>query len=161
MMLKEKILSVLGQAYPDLSQLEDNYFLIGASGLKLSGVEIPSTQDIDILTSPKSVDKLRNSWIKRLRINYQPEGTTLFRSNFARFSFDVMDIEAMGGLEIRKYNAWSPVIITDYFVYEENGLCIKIPTIEEQKRILILFGRDKDKAKLKLTAAFQAAVLSK
>jgi len=138
------------QAYPALSQLEDDYFLIGSSALALTGVNITSANDIDILTSHENADDLKSSWSNRLKANYQPDGGSLFRSNFARFDFDIMDIEVMGDLEVKRNNTWIPVTVKDYFLFEENGYQIKIPTIEEQKRILHLFDRTKDKEKLKL-----------
>ena len=140
----------MNQAYPTLSQLEDDYFLIGSSALALTGINIASTNDIDILTSRKNADELKIKWSDRQKTNYQPVGSSHFRSNFARFDFDTMDIEVMGGLEVKKSNAWIPVIIEDYFLYERDGYQVKIPTLEEQKRILLLFDRSKDKEKLKL-----------
>ena len=138
------------QAYPALSRLEDDYFLIGSSALALTGINIASTNDIDILTSRKNADDLKINWSDRLKANYQPEEVSLFRSNFARYDFDTMDIEVMGDLEIKKNNVWTPVVVQDYSLYEKDGYQIKIPTLEEQKRILLLFDRGKDKEKLKL-----------
>jgi len=138
------------QAYPSLSQLQDDYFLIGSSALALTGINIASANDIDILTSHKNADDLKNSWSNRLKANYQTDGGSLFQSNFARFNFDIMDIEVMGDLEVKRNNTWIPVTVQDYFLFEENGYQIKIPTLEEQKRILLLFDRTKDKEKLKL-----------
>lgn len=151
----------MNQAYPTLSQLKDDYFLIGSSALALAGINIASTNDIDILTSRKNADELKINWSDRQKTNYQPVGVSLFRSNFARFYFDAMDIEVMGGLEVKKNNVWNRVTIQHYFLFEDNGYCIKIPTLEEQKRILILFDRTKDKEKLKLIDAFQMSVIAK
>ena len=138
------------QAYPTLSQLEDDYFLIGSSALALTGINIASTNDIDILTSRNNADELKISWSNRLKVDYHPEASSLFRSNFARFDFDTMDIEVMGDLEIQKNNVWIPVVVEDYFLFGKDGYQIKIPTLEEQKRILLLFNRSKDKEKLNL-----------
>ena len=160
MMLKQKMTFVLSQAYSTLSQLEDDHFLIGSAVLKLSGVDIDITSDIDTLTSPRNADKLKVSWKDQLRANYQPEKATRFRSNFA-FDFDTMDIEVMGGREVKKNNVWNRVIIQHYFLFQDNGYSIKIPTLEEQKRILILFDRPKDKKKLKLIDNFRVSVTAK
>lgn len=140
----------MNQAYPALGQLEDDYFLIGSSALALTGINIASADDIDILTTRKNAEQLKLSWSNLLKANYQPEKKLLFRSNFARFDFGSMDIEVMGDLEVKKINRWMPVVVQDYFLYEKDGYQIKIPTLEEQKRILLLFDRSKDKEKLKL-----------
>lgn len=150
MVLNEKISLVLNQAYPTLRQLEDDIFLIGSSALVLSGIKIHAANDIDILTSRKNVDELKINWTNDLRTDYKPKSSSLFRSNFARFDFQIMDIELMGGLEVKKGNNWVAVVIEDFFIYEKDGYRIKIPTLKEQKRILQLFGRSKDKKKLKL-----------
>lgn len=68
----------------------------------------------------------------------------LFRSNFARFNLPLMDIEVMGNLQIKKNNIWQSVYVHEYKEVDIGNLIIKIPTIKEQKRILFLFGREKD-----------------
>jgi len=159
MVFKQKISFVLSQAYPTLNHLEDDYFLIGSSALILSGVDLTSETDIDILTSSKNAEILKVKWGTKLRENYQPADSSLFRSNFARFDFGSMDIEVMGGLLVKKGDSWNPVIIKDYLLLEDNGLSIKIPTLEEQKRILEFFGRDKDKEKLNLINSSQRSII--
>lgn len=67
----------------------------------------------------------------------------LFRSNFVRFNFPLMDVEAMGNLQIKKNNIWQPVCVQKYQEKVIGDLIVRIPTIEEQKRILSLFGREK------------------
>ena len=105
MVFRQKISFVIHQAYPALSQLEDDYFLIGSSALALTGINIASTNDIDILTSHKNADELKINWSNRLKTSYQPEGVSLFRSNFARFDFDAMDVEVMGELKCPECSA--------------------------------------------------------
>ena len=68
----------------------------------------------------------------------------MFRSNFARFKLPLMDIEVMGDLQIKKNDIWQSVCVKEYKEIFIGNLIIKIPTIEEQKRILSLFGREKD-----------------
>lgn len=68
----------------------------------------------------------------------------LFSSNFARFNLPLMDVEVMGNLQIKKNNVWQFVYVQEYREIFIGDLIIRIPTMEEQKRILSLFGREKD-----------------
>ena len=55
-----------------------------------------------------------------------------------------MDVEVMGNLQIKKNNVWQFVYVQEYREIFIGDLIIRIPTMEEQKRILSLFGREKD-----------------
>ena len=50
----------------------------------------------------------------------------------------------MGNLQIKKNNVWQFVYVQEYREIFIGDLIIRIPTMEEQKRILSLFGREKD-----------------
>lgn len=140
---KTKISHVLERAHPTLEQLEDDYFIIGASALILSGIEI-DTSDIDILVSDRDAIYLQNKWADKIIKNHIRERSDLFRSNFARFHFEELDIEIMGDLNVKNNGIWSPLYIQDYFTLNLGSMQIKLPTIEEQVRIFNLFGREKN-----------------
>ena len=148
--IKEKIISVIREAYPYIKQIQDDCFVIGSAALILSGVEIENTFDIDIVTSNRDADFLRKEWKERFVDNHISKHDNLFRSNFSRYNFDILDIEIMGNLKVYKNSVWEPLIIQDYIIFSENEIKIKLPTIKEQKRILEWFGRDKDMIKLNL-----------
>lgn len=144
----ERIYSVIERASPILKKLQDDFFVIGASALTLSGIEIGTTRDIDILSSRRDALYLQQVWAEKLIKDHVTERDDLFRSTFARYSFGVMDIEVMGDLEINKNKAWQKLKIRDHSVIDLKCVPIKIPTIREQIRILELFGREKDKEKI-------------
>lgn len=149
-MLYEKINQVLREAYPALKLLQDDCFVIGSAALILSGVEIDYTSDIDILTSERDANCLKEVWKDKHVKGYVTQQDDLFRSNFSRYDFGAMDVEIMGNLEVWKDNSWEPLIIRDYTHFTRDDIRVKLPTIEELKRILRWFGRDKDFQKLKL-----------
>lgn len=150
MSVERKIYNVLEKAYLGLKVLHDDYFIIGSSALTLSGISIENTQDIDILMSSRDADCVKKVWSNRVVKNHITKQDNLFRSNFSRYHFEMLDIEIMGNLEVNRNGIWAPLIIQDYVTLIFNDIEIKIPTIEEQKRILNLFGREKDFEKLKL-----------
>jgi hypothetical protein len=149
MNIKEKIFSALKESYPTLKQLKDDFYIIGASALILSGIEIENTSDIDILVTERDAVWLRKEWENK-SINFIPSNSVLFRSNYSRYEFPDMDIEIIGSLEVNKEGVWKPVIIKDFIIFDTDEFQIKIPTIEEQVRILIFFGRKKDLDRLDL-----------
>jgi hypothetical protein len=146
--IKNKIISVLKEALPELSLLNDDFYLIGAAALILSDVKLNHTSDIDILTSDDDAETLKHLWMDRRIEIHDLKNSELFRSNFSRYKFMHVDIEIMGSLEVKKEDAWIPLKIHDYNIFSVDFMQFKIPTLEEQKRILQWFGRDKDLDKI-------------
>jgi len=148
--MKKKIERVLSFISPELQMLKDNYFIIGSCALILSGVPIEETSDLDLLVSHEDAEQLKSVWAYRKREGYEPSNTDLFRSNFARFDFGELDVEVMGGLEVFNSNEWKTLQIKDWIELSVGEYMIKIPTMEEQRKIFYLFGRAKDKLKARL-----------
>ena len=140
MKIKDKITQSLASITVELQEISPDFYVIGASAMILSGIEVGETADIDILTTEM------NSCLLKTYMEISPETKEddLFRSNFARFKLPLMDIEVMGDLQIKKNDIWQSVCVKEYKEIFIGNLIIKIPTIEEQKRILSLFGREKD-----------------
>ena len=137
MKIKDKIVQTLASMTAELLEIGPDFYIIGASAMILSDIEIGETSDIDILTTEMNSLKLQCSLKAYMEIAPETKEDGLFSSNFARFNLPLMDVEVMGNLQIKKNNVWQ-------FVYVQEYLIIRIPTMEEQKRILSLFGREKD-----------------
>lgn len=70
---REIIFEQIKQFYPDLKSLNDDFFIIGASAMILSGVDV-ETSDIDILTSVRDADLIKAMWADKRITNYSPPG---------------------------------------------------------------------------------------
>ncbi|MBB4045874.1 hypothetical protein GGR06_003697 [Bacteroides reticulotermitis] len=116
----------------------------------LQGFEIGETADIDILTTSEGAQKLQLSLKEYRQISPLTKENHLFRSNFARFRFPLLDLEVMGDLQVCKYKEWQPVLIQDNQTMTIGNLTLKFPTLQEQIRILTLFGREKDLRRIDL-----------
>lgn len=150
MEIKDRIKETLSGVADKLRRVESEWYIIGASALILMDVEVGETGDIDILTTSQGSMELQN--LLREQIDPRPltKEDDLFRSDFARFNLPLMDIEVMGDLQIKKNGLWQNVYINECQEIQLNNITIKLPTIEEQVRILSLFGREKDLRRLKL-----------
>ena len=144
MKIKDKITQSLASITVELQEISPDFYVIGASAMILSGIEVGETADIDILTTEMNSCKLQHLLKTYMEISPETKEDDLFRSNFARFKLPLMDIEVMGDLQIKKNDIWQSVCVKEYKEIFIGNLIIKIPTIEEQKRILSLFGREKD-----------------
>lgn len=144
MKIKDKITQSLASITVELQEISPDFYVIGASAMILSGIEVGETADIDILTTEMNSCKLQHLLKTYMEISPETKVDDLFRSNFARFKLPLMDIEVMGDLQIKKNDIWQSVCVKEYKEIFIGNLIIKIPTIEEQKRILSLFGREKD-----------------
>ena len=131
MKIKDKITQSLASITVELQEISPDFYVIGASAMILSGIEVGETADIDILTTEMNSCKLQHLLKTYMEISPETKEDDLFRSNFARFKLPLMDIG-------------QSVCVKEYKEIFIGNLIIKIPTIEEQKRILSLFGREKD-----------------
>jgi histidyl-tRNA synthetase len=153
--MKKKVLELLALIYPDLEQLKNDYFIIGSCAMLLSDITVPIVTDLDLLMSSTDADTLKHKWSHKMRKAFSPENQHLFRSNFGRFDFGELDVEVMGDLEVCKNNEWLPVLVNQTTDVSINEMRIKIPTLAEQKRIFLLFGRKKDVAKAEQIEMYQ------
>lgn len=150
MKIKEKITETIASISSELQEITPEFYIIGASAMILSDIKIGETSDIDILTTEENSFKLQHLLNKYIEIAPKTKEDYLFRSNFARFNLPLMDMEVMGDLQIRKNNIWKSVYVHEYKEIFINDLTIKIPTLNEQKRILSLFGREKDFERIRM-----------
>jgi hypothetical protein len=150
MTIEEKIICTLKEASHSLLLLKDNFYLIGSAALSLSGVKLDELYDIDILVSDRDADFLRAEWGNQLINGNITTDDELFSSKFARYKFSILYIEIMGDLKVNKRGIWERLEITENESIAVGNFEVKIPTLDEQKRILQLFGREKDKKRIKL-----------
>ena len=146
----DKLKLTLHQAADGLKLLDGNFCIIGASAIILSDIDIGITHDIDILTTSSNADTLKKVWKDRMEYNPILKESELFKSNFARFNFEELDIEVLGDLQVYKNNNWVPLKIEKYESIPYYDLNIRIPSLSEQIRILTFFGREKEMKRINL-----------
>lgn len=147
-----KIQALIDEIKPTLDLLQDDHYIIGASALLLSGIPLEDTQDIDLVTSLRDAKTLKSVWNRQIKAGYKPGHADKFRSHFTRYSFHDMDIEVMGALEVKAGKEWQLLKVHAADAYNGNER-LKIPTLPEQRRILVQFGRAKDMEKAALIDA--------
>lgn len=135
----------------------DPWWIIGSAAMRLAGVAGPEPNDVDLLCSGRDADALAEAWAAHRDEGYRPADDGRFRSRFARFAHLPMPLEVMGDLEVRGAGGWQPVQVMSEWRVEVNGQAIPVPTLSEQRRILALFGREKDLAKAARIDEFTAA----
>ena len=150
MHIPEKIKQSIAILSDDLSKLQDPVYIIGSSALVLAGIPLEKTDDIDLLTSHRDAEYLKNHWQGNRLGEYSPKDADKFRSNFGRFQWEKILVEVMGDLEVFDNGEWKKLQINDYFEISINQLSVRIPTLKEQGRIFRLFGRPKDLVKAEI-----------
>lgn len=145
----------LQDALPELARtFRDPWWIIGSAAMALAGVPGIAPQDIDVLCSRDDATRLRSAWAKQVDPAYHPQDEARFRSTFARFMHLRMPLEIMGGLEVMTPDGWRPLQVRDDAVLGLHGHAIRVPTLADQRRIFLLFGRAKDLAKAARIATF-------
>lgn len=125
-------------------QLTSDAFVIGSAAVYLVGADI-DVADLDILTTTEDALRLETVWQSRRLRDYLPSDGGLFRSRFARYAFAAMPVEIMGGLEVCVANAWQRVRIDESRPLDGYAARLRLPSSAELRRVLQLFGRDKDR----------------
>lgn len=148
------LLAGLQHAMPELARtFRDPWWIIGSAAMALIGVPDAVPQDIDVLCSTEDALRLRAAWATRVDQAYRPRHDGLFRSTFARFHLSPMPLEVMGGLEVMTPQGWHPLRVLAETVLDVAGRAVRVPTLADQRRIFMLFGRPKDLAKAARIAA--------
>ena len=145
----------LHEALPELARtFRDPWWIIGSAAMVLAGVPDTAPKDIDVLCSREDASRLRTAWAPHIDSVYLPQDGARFRSSFARFMHLPMPLEAMGGLQVMTSGGWESLQVLDDAVLDVHGHAVRVPTLAEQHRIFLLFGRAKDLAKAARIAAF-------
>lgn len=119
------------------------WWIIGSTALHLSGLDI-SPKDIDVVASAEVIEAAR---IALNAPSPPPRHDPKFRSNpyFQHTPDGGLEIDFMGDLEVLSAGLWHGLQIESQLMVAG----VRIPSLGEQRRILSLFGRDKDLARIK------------
>ena len=126
-----------------------DWWIIGSAALALSGIPV-EPKDIDVFAASDVIDHARLA----LGAAATPSASDRFRSN-PYFQFHPeggLPIDFMGGLQVLAHGAWTPLHIASRFSVTIRDVTVFVPNLEEQARILRLFGRPRDLARLALIA---------
>lgn len=134
----------------------DPWWLIGSASAVLCGVTGIDVHDLDILCSEHDAASLPAACPDRVDARFRPGDDALFRSRFARLSFDPLPVELMGGLEVHRDGRWRPVRVAEDRAVDLGRRQVRVPSLPEQLRLLEWFGRDKDLAKAGLIRQYLA-----
>ena len=126
----------------------DDWWVVGSAAAALSGCDAVVPADIDILCSVRDADALRQVWAAHIDASFAPRDDDRFRSRFARFVHLPLPLEVMGGLQVNGAGGWSALFVQATRTVKLAGHVVPVPTIAEQIRVLQLFGRDKDLARV-------------
>ena len=126
-----------------------DWWIIGSAALALSGIAV-EPKDIDVFAASDVIELAR----RVLGATAIPSGSDRFRSS-PYFQFrpeNGVEIDFMGGLEICVGGAWASLQIESRSAVTVGSVNLFVPTLEEQARILKLFARPKDLARVALIA---------
>ncbi|MDC7681953.1 hypothetical protein PQU92_01605 [Asticcacaulis sp. BYS171W] len=123
---------------------DEPWWIIGSTALCLSGVDIVP-KDVDVFASSAVIEAAR---VKLNATPMPPRPDGKFRSNpyFQHTPDGGVEIDFMGDLEVFSEDEWSKLQIESKVWIE--GL--PLPSLEDQAKILYLFGRDKDLKRIAL-----------
>jgi len=156
-MTREELAGLLDDLAPDLAVLSHPWRLIGSAALMVAGVDWPSCDDVDILTTTEGARALEGIWSDRRDHAFQPDRSAPFRSRFSLYRFGQARVEVMGDLEIRRRDGWTLLDPGPLSLHQFGGGMWPAPGLDDQRRILQTFGRPKDLEKVAMLAGVVSA----
>jgi len=135
------------------TQFRRRWWIIGSGAMALLGVDGVEPHDVDVLCDADDAAALIAAWLPHLDADYRPPGADRFRSCFARFDHLPLPLEVMGGLQVNGNDGWQSLSVAETERVGVGTAWIPVPPLREQRRILRLFGRDKDLAKAELISS--------
>lgn len=157
-MSPSELKSLLGRLAPALAELDEEWVIIGSASLVIRGLPISECPDVDILTTIEGAKALERSWAPWRCEDYSPAGGTPFRSRFSRYEMAGGAFEVIGDLALRTGEEWGPVKVRDIETHVFGDCLLRIPSADEQMRILQMFGRPKDLRRAGLLESWRRAV---
>ena len=152
--ISPRLRATLVIALPVMTQVFlDPWWVIGSAAMRLGGIAEVEPADVDLLCSAGDAERLIAAWQEHVDAGYLPHDDDRFRSRFARFRHLPMPLEVMGDLHVHAEAGWRAVRVEASQQVWCDGLAVSIPTWQEQRRILGLFGRGKDMAKADLISS--------
>ncbi len=148
-MNKTDLAKLLAEIRPDLDAVGEPWCIIGSAALMIAKAPVADCPDLDILTTTAGAAALEVAWAVRRDVGYATDSASPFRSRFSRYSFDMGAVEVMGDLTLNGV----PVVVQEIAAAPFGGARVPIPILAEQARLLRLFGRPKDRARLELLKA--------
>lgn len=158
--LSPALYTTLAEIVPELHvQCVQPWCLIGSTAALLLGAQT-SAADVDVLTSREDAEGLMVRWAQRRERAFTPPDAHQFRSHFARFRFPGAPVEVMGGLELHANDRWQTVMPGKLVLVSMNGLAVPVPCIDDQVRLLVSFGRQKDLQRIAALRALTGLTLT-
>ena len=133
---------------PALDAMNQPWCVIGSGALMIAGAPVEDCPDLDILTTGTGAAFLEQAWADQREGGYILDLASPFLSQFSRYAWSAGAGEVMGDLTLDGV----PVTVQEIAAAPFAGMKVPIPTLAEQARLLRLFGRPKDLARLSLLA---------
>jgi hypothetical protein len=139
-----ELAALLAVLRPDIDATGEPWCVIGSAALMIAKAPISDCPDLDILTTAAGAAALEAAWAHKRAEDCAPDPASPFRSHFSRYHFEQGAVEVMGDLTF----GGAPVVVQEITAAPFGGAKTPIPTLAEQARLLRLFGRPKDRARL-------------
>src|SRR6185312_4305899 len=121
--------------------VDSDWWIIGSAALALGGIDL-APRDIDVFAASDVIETAR----LRLDVAAAPSYSNRFRSR-PYFQFHPeggLEIDFMGGLEVRAAGMWRNLHIESRIPTPVGNVSLFVPSLDDQAAILRLFGRPKD-----------------
>ena len=141
-----QLAQLLDQLRPDIDAVGEPWCVIGSAALIIANAPLADCADLDIVTTAAGAAGLETAGASRREPDYAPDPASPFRSRFSRYSFGLGAVEVMGDLTLNG----APVTVQEIAAAPFGATRVPIPILAEQARLLRLFGRPKDRARLEL-----------
>lgn len=142
MALPEPLFETLVQVADAMRPAQAPWWVIGSAAVALLGGGPVEAADVDVLMSAADADAVLGALGVAGGLG---AADALFRSTiFARWDAPPRPVEFMCGLAVNTGERWAAVRPTTREAVRVGGAMLFTPSVQELRRILLLFGRPKD-----------------
>lgn len=135
-------LTMLG---PFLSNIHQNWCILGSTGLVLHGIETRA-DEIDILTDAAGAKKLGLMLAAFKKTGHTDEVSSTMSTEITEYLIGGTSVKVLTDLKVRVNEGWVRILelIHKMEFCEYNGYWMALPSLADQLKISRLFGREKD-----------------
>ncbi|MDA4847090.1 hypothetical protein [Hoeflea poritis] len=121
----------------------NDWWIVGSGALMLCGIDVGTIRDVDVMASRETARGFLANWNVPAP---PPQPDPFFRSNpFAQIRRpDLLPIDLLGDLHLFEEGRWNPVTFSSRIPAEIGQVQVFVPSLEEQRSLLLRFGRPKD-----------------
>lgn len=142
MVLPPGLEETLAEVADIAADTSEPWWIIGSAAIALHGASVTDIRDVDLMMSLADA----RHFLERVGVQSTPDtGHPKFRSEvFGTWRTPPLPVEIFAGFHLADSEGWRPVVLQTRQPVSVQGRTLYVPSKNELRELLLLFGRPKD-----------------